>query len=121
MRVVGSVRIAAPRNSDAGMPVQEAEHDWNKKQSRHRRQREPANDRSTERRVLFAAFSKADCHRQHANDHCQGRHEHRSQAARARIPRGVQRIHAPREVITSKAHHEHRIGSGDPQAHDRSH
>src|SRR5262245_53074196 len=57
---------------------QYAVHNWHKEQSENGCDQKSANDSATQRGILFAAFAEAQRHRKHANDHCEGGHEHRS-------------------------------------------
>src|SRR5260370_30279714 len=43
----------------------------------HRGQQEPANNCATQRRVLLAAIAQSQRHGNHADDHCQRRHQNR--------------------------------------------
>ena len=53
--------------------------------------RQPADDRAAERRVLLAAFAEAERHRHHADDHRERRHQHRTEPREARVERRGQR------------------------------
>ena len=59
--------------------VNQTENHWDKKQGGEGREAQPADNRAAERRVLLAAFTEADGHRQHADDHGQSGHQHRAE------------------------------------------
>src|ERR1700678_685380 len=54
------------------------EHSRYEKQGSDRSQNQSTDNSSTERRILFAAFSQAQCHRNHTDNHREGGHDHRS-------------------------------------------
>src|SRR6478672_1404312 len=59
--------------------VQPGKHARNEKECGDRRQRQAADDRTTEWCVLLAAFAHPERHRHHADDHREGRHQHRAE------------------------------------------
>src|SRR5208283_5810049 len=71
-------------------PVNDHEHARYKKQSRDRRKKQAANHRPAQRSVLLAAFSEAQRHWHHTDDHGQRRHQHRAHARVACFDRRLQ-------------------------------
>src|SRR5882672_2418841 len=70
----------------------DAEDNGNEDQSGHGRERQPADDRAPERRVLLAAFAQAQGHRRHADDHGERGHQYRSKAHEAGLERRRDRV-----------------------------
>ena len=61
-----------------------------------------ADHRAAQRRILFAAFTEAEAHRQHADDHGQRGHQDRADAARAGFQRGGHRVHAAVQIVAGE-------------------
>src|SRR5947207_6440017 len=64
---------------------EQAVDDGNDEERGERRHREPADDRAAQRRVLLAALAEPEGHGEHADDHRERGHQHRTEP---RVPRG---------------------------------
>src|ERR1700682_4764238 len=74
------------------LPVYHTKNHGNKHQRGDGCEYKPADHRTSERRILFAALAKAERHRRHADDHRERRHQHRTKAYEAGVDRGRDRI-----------------------------
>src|SRR5258708_17825318 len=65
--------------------VQETKESWDKEQRGYGGEKQTANDRTSERCVLFAAVPEPQSHGQHADDHGQRRHQDGAKARESRL------------------------------------
>ena len=70
--------------------------------------------------VLLTAFSAAERHRHHADDHRERRHDHRAEPLEPRVARRVDGAAAARDLVFREAHDEDAVGRRDADAHDRA-
>ncbi len=84
--------------------VNQTVHRRNEEQRRNRGKDQPADYRTAQRRVLFAALAESKGHRQHADDHGHGGHDNRTEAREARFFRGLQWLEAFLHALFGKAH-----------------
>src|SRR5690349_10741988 len=103
----------ARRGLLAGVAMHDAENDRDEDERRRRRENEAADDRTAERRVLFAAFAEAERHRRHADDHRERGHQHRTEAHEARFERGLRRVAELVEPFPRERDHEHAVRGRD--------
>src|SRR3954465_121183 len=83
--------------------VQQREYGRDEEQGRDRRERAPADHGAAERRVLLAAFTEAERHGHHADDHRQRGHQHRPEARDPRLDGGHARVGARGELVLREA------------------
>ena len=100
--------------------MHQAEHHRHKHQRRHRGEHQPADHGPAQRRILLAALTQAQRHRQHADDHRQRRHQHRPKAHKTGIQRSRHAVAQLLQPLARKADHQHAVGRGHPHAHDRA-
>src|SRR5580704_9515941 len=79
-----------------------------------------ADHRARQRRVLLLAGA-ADRHRDHADDHRRGRHQHRAYPGSAGVEGGPERAPAFELLLARKRHQQNGIRRGDANRHDRAH
>jgi hypothetical protein len=91
------------------------------KQSGDGCQQQAADHGAAERSVLLAAFAEAERHRQHAHDHGQRRHNHRTQARVAGFERGGNRVGARLALIVGEVDQQNAVGGGHADTHDGAH
>src|SRR5205807_3860975 len=80
------------RGSALVIAVRNAEDDRNEKQRGHGCESQAANDRATQRRVLFAALAQTQRHRRHADDHGKRGHQHGTETYKTGLERSGDRI-----------------------------
>jgi hypothetical protein len=114
-RTTRARRVATPLEPR----VHEAEHDGHEQQRRQRAEREPADHRAAERRVLLAAVAEAERHRQHPDQHRERGHHDRTEAAEAGVERGLPRRCAAGEQLARRIDDEDAVRGRDADAQDR--
>src|SRR5262245_19744612 len=72
--------------------VENAKNCWHENKCCHRGAQQTTDDSTPERGVLFAAVAQSESHRNHADDHSEGGHEHRSKAGDAGLDGHLQSI-----------------------------
>jgi len=82
----------------------------NEEEGREGRKKQTADDRPAERGVLFTALAEPDCQWDHANDHCQRRHDYRANAREASFQRCIPGILALAHLFTGKGDHQNAVG-----------
>src|SRR6202034_1176562 len=102
----------------AAAEMQHAEHGRDKKQRRHGRDQQTADHGTPERRILLAPFAQRKRHRQHADDHGQGRHQNGPKPGESGFERRRGRIKALRKAFPGKAHQQDAVGSRYAHTHD---
>src|SRR6202011_871184 len=80
------------RDGATVLAVYDAEDNRHEDQRGHGCERQPADDRATERRVLLAAFAQAQRHRRHADDHAERGHQYRTEAYESGLERSGERV-----------------------------
>ena len=108
--------LVMPRPPRAAM--QDAEHGRNEEQSRQGSYCQAADDRAAEWCVLLAALAERKCHRHHADDHGQRRHQHRPKARESGLERRRCGIEAICQAFAREAHQQYAVGSSYAHAHD---
>src|ERR1700685_2707296 len=100
--------------SDAGVgrglwtvvAMDDTEHDRDEEERRDGGENEPTDHGAAERGILLAALAQAERHRQHADDHCQRRHQHGTQTHESGLERGLRRIAKLVEPLARKTDHQ---------------
>ena len=82
---------------------------------------ESADDGAAERGVLLAAFSRAQSHGHHADDHRQSGHADRAEAGGPGFNRGEDSVAGGGEAVLGEGDHQDGVGRGHAHAHDRAH
>src|ERR1700679_4166885 len=93
--------ISLPRSGMVA--VKDAEHGWNEEQCGDGCDRETADHRTTERRMLLAAFAHGERDRNHADDHGKRCHEHGTETGEAGLQGRGGGIEAVLQAFTGKA------------------
>src|SRR6266571_1086768 len=93
---------------------------WHEEQSRKSGKNQATDDRAAKRRILLAALAEPHGHRQHADDHGEGGHQHRADAHKSCFERGIQRVLTLIHLFTSEGHHQDAVCRGHTHAHDRT-
>src|SRR5579859_13498 len=101
-------------------PVNDRKDARNEEQSREGGEQQPADHRATERRVLLAAFSHANGHGHHADNHGQRGHDNRAHAYKAGLQRGFPGVFAFIQLFAREGNHQNAVGGGHAHAHDRA-
>ena len=113
--------LASPRRCkrvQRAAPVNDREHGRHEKQRGDGRKNQAADDGASQRRILLAAIAQPERHRDHADDHGQGRHEHRAQPRESGLQRGLEGIIAGIHALARKADHQYAVRGGHAHAHD---
>ena len=84
--------------------VQHGEYGRHEEQRCQRRHGQSADHGTAERGVLLTSLAKREGHRHHADDHRQGRHQHRAKARESGFERRRCRVKAVGQAFASKAH-----------------
>ena len=86
-----------------------------------RSEQQAADHGATQRSILLAALAKRRRHRQHADDHRQRRHQHRSQPGMPGIQRRLAAVLARQPLIVRKHYHQNRVRRRHANRHNRAH
>src|SRR5678815_3069140 len=98
----------------AGPAVHDTENNGDKYQCGDCCEDQAADDRAAERCVLLAAFTEAQRHRHHANDHRQSCHQNRPRTHESGIECGGGRVADRIKTFARKADHKYAIRGCDP-------
>src|SRR3984885_1930801 len=106
--------ISSGRNGvrDRNAAPQQRINRGHKHQRRKGGKQQTADDGACQRRVLLATFTNAQCHRNHAEDHCPGGHQHRTYARIARGAGSAHRVLARCHALVGEGHDQDTVGGG---------
>src|ERR1700677_3441474 len=102
MSGIRNLRLRASRIS--GFSMQQCKHRGNKNERRHRGAKQAAHHRAAERGVLLASITQTKSHRDHADDHGEGRHENWPKPRKAGFDGGLERVAVALEALRGKCH-----------------
>src|ERR1700716_798215 len=85
--------------------VYHTKHHGNEHQCRNRCKNQSTDHGAAERRVLLAALAEAQCHRRHADDHRQCRHQHRAEPDETGLQGGRNGIAELRIALAGEGDH----------------
>src|SRR6267143_3009812 len=106
------------RNAATVFTMDDAEDNGNEDERSYGCERQPADDRATERCVLLAAFAQAERHGRHTDDHGERGHQYRTKAHEARLERSGEWVAELLEALAREADDQHAVGSRNAHAHD---
>src|SRR6201986_599674 len=105
--MAGPSKVGVLRRRLCVAPMNDAEHHRNKEKCGDGGEEKAADHGTAERRILLATIAQAEGHGQHSDDHCEGRHQHRSQPDETGLESSLRRIPDLVELLTRETDHQH--------------
>src|SRR5580704_14576019 len=106
---------------DRPFSAQQAVNQRNHKQGGDGGHHEAPDNGAAQRRILLAAFSQAQGHGKHTDNHSAGGHDHGAYASVAGGERGGAGVHAFFALVVGEYHHQDAVGGGHADTHNRTH
>lgn len=105
----------------ARMTLHEHEDRWDEKKCRHGSQDQSPDNSAPEGCVLFTSLTHGEGHRDHPDDHGEGRHEDWSQTGMTSFQSSTEGIATDLQAFVGEGDHQNTVSRGYPHAHDRPH
>src|SRR5580658_1745450 len=115
-----SRRCRTSRRRPVAQAMENAEHGRNEQQRGHRGEEQSTNYGAAQRSVLLATVSESERHRQHADDHCQSRHDYGAKTSEPSLKSRGHGVFAFAHLFRGELHHQDAVGGGYTHAHDRA-